>query len=105
MMHRTHLRSGSVSLREALPRARFLFAGDVVANSCASDWQDCRAGDAFFALTTPDDDGHEHAAEAIARGAVAVIAERLLPIEAPQVLVRDSRSAFARTCQALAGNP
>jgi len=104
-MHRTHLRSGSVSLRETLPRARFLFSGDAVASSCSSDWRACRAGDAFFAVTTADDDGHEHAAKAIARGAVAVIAERLLPIEAPQVLVRDSRSAFARTCQALAGNP
>jgi UDP-N-acetylmuramoyl-L-alanyl-D-glutamate--2,6-diaminopimelate ligase len=105
MMHKTHLRSGGVSLREALPRARFLTDVDVVAGSCSSDWRTCRAGDAFFALTTADDDGHEHAAEAIARGAVAVVAERLLPVKVPQVLVRDSRAAFARTCQALAGNP
>ena len=105
MMHRTHLRSGSVSLRETLPRARFVFSVDVVANSCSSDWRACRAGDTFFAVTTADDDGHEHAAKALARGAIAVVAERLLPIDAPQVLVRDSRAAFARTCQALAGNP
>jgi len=105
MMHPTHLRSGAISLREALPRARFLTKGDIFAGSCSSDWRACRPGDAFFALTTADDDGHEHAAEAIARGAVAVVAERLLPVEVPQVLVRDSRAAFARTCQALAGNP
>src|SRR5207244_13065248 len=52
-----------------------------------------------------DDDGHEHAAEAIEQGAVAVVAERLLPVDAPQILVPDSRAALARVCQALAGNP
>jgi UDP-N-acetylmuramoyl-L-alanyl-D-glutamate--2,6-diaminopimelate ligase len=105
MMQSTHLRHGAVSLRAALPRARFLKSADVVAGSCCSDWRAVRAGDAFFAVTTADDDGHEHAAEAMARGAVAVVAERPLPIDGPQVLVRDSRAAYARMCQALAGDP
>ncbi len=103
-MHQA-LASGEVSLRLALPRARFLAAGDVRVTSCSADWRACRPGDVFFALTTADDDGHEHAAAAIARGAVAVVAERYLPVQTPQVLVRDSRSAFARVCQALAGDP
>src|SRR5262245_28501036 len=104
-MHSTQSRPGAVSLRDVLPKARFLSSTDVIAASCAADWRACRAGDVFFALTTADDDGHEHAADAIQRGATAVVAERLLPIEIPQILVRDSRAALARVCQALAGNP
>lgn len=104
-MHQTQLHGGPVSLRQTLPRARFLTDSDLWTSSCSADWRCLRAGDVFFAITTAEDDGHEHAAQAIRRGAVAVVAERLLPIEAPQVLVRDSRSALARVCQALAGNP
>ena len=104
-MHPTPIACGAVSLRQTLPKARFLATDDVIASSAASDWRACRAGDVFFALTTADDDGHERATEAIERGAVAVVAERLLPIEVPQVLVSDSRVALARVCQALAGNP
>ncbi len=104
-MHPTPFACSAVSLRQTLPKARFLTSDDIVASSCASDWRACRDGDVFFALTTADDDGHERAAEAIERGAVAVVAERLLPIEVPQALVPDSRVALARVCQALAGNP
>jgi UDP-N-acetylmuramoyl-L-alanyl-D-glutamate--2,6-diaminopimelate ligase len=103
-MHKAQA-GGVISLRATLPKARFLAERDVRAASCSADWQACRPGDVFFAVTTRDDDGHEHAAAAIERGAVAVVAERLLPVETPQILVRDSRSAFARVCQALAGHP
>src|SRR3954467_2963423 len=104
-MQRTQSLGGAISLRQTLAKAQFLASEDVVVSSCAADWRACRAGDVFFALTTADDDGHERAAEAIDRGAVAVVAERLLPVSVPQVLVRDSRAAMARVCQALAGNP
>ena len=104
-MHPTPFACGAVSLRETLPKAHFLAADDVVATSAASDWRACRAGDVFFALTTADDDGHERAVDAIERGAVAVVAERLLPVQVPQILVRDSRVALGRVCQALAGDP
>jgi UDP-N-acetylmuramoyl-L-alanyl-D-glutamate--2,6-diaminopimelate ligase len=104
-MHSTQSACGPVSLRAVLPKGQFLRGGDVTAQSCSADWRVCRPGDVFFAITTADDDGHEHAAEAIERGAAAVVAERLLPVDVPQVLVRDSRAALARVCQALAGNP
>jgi UDP-N-acetylmuramoyl-L-alanyl-D-glutamate--2,6-diaminopimelate ligase len=103
-MHRTQLRE-AISLRETLPKAHFLAEGDVLARSCAADWRACQAGDVFFAVTTADDDGHEHAFRAVERGATAIVAERLLPAAVPQVLVRDSRAALSRVCQALAGNP
>src|SRR5262245_60381718 len=104
-MHQTQRQQRAISLRKLLPRARFLTDGDVIAAGCSSDWRTCRSGDVFFAVTTADDDGHEHAAGAIGRGAVAVVAERLLPVQVPQVLVDDSRVALARVCQALAGHP
>ena len=104
-MHRTQLRQGVISLRETLPKAQFLAGRDVLASSCTDDWRACRSGDLFVAVTTADDDGHEHVDEAIERGAAAVVAERLLPIGVPQILVRDSRVALAKVCQALAGNP
>lgn len=103
-MHSTQLRN-AVSLRQTLPKARFLAEGDILARSCAADWQACRQGDVYFALTSADDDGHEHAAQAVERGASAVVGERLVPAGIPQVLVRDSRAALAKVCQALAGYP
>ena len=105
MMHPTILRKCAVSLREALPKARWLGAGDISFNSCTSDWRVCRPGDVFFALTTADGDGHEEAALAVEKGAAAIVAERLVPVAAPVVLVKDSRAALARVCQALAGHP
>jgi UDP-N-acetylmuramoyl-L-alanyl-D-glutamate--2,6-diaminopimelate ligase len=104
-MQRTQLQGGAISLRQTLPKARFLQGRDIVARSCSADWRACRRDDLFVAITTVDDDGHEHVAEAIERGAAAVIAERLLPVTVPQILVRDSRVALSKVCQALAGNP
>jgi UDP-N-acetylmuramoyl-L-alanyl-D-glutamate--2,6-diaminopimelate ligase len=72
---------------------------------CSADWRDCSPGDLFVALTTADDDGHEHAREAISRGAIGVLAERLVPVDAPVVIVKDTRVALARITQALAGWP
>ena len=50
-------------------------------------------------------DGDDFVAEAIARGAVAVVAERPLRRQVPVCLVPDTREASGRICQALAGQP
>lgn len=71
----------------------------------------CRArqvcpGDIFVAIDSPRHDGHLEAAQAVERGAVAVVAERLLPVfGVAQFVVADSRRAFGELCQAVAGNP
>jgi UDP-N-acetylmuramoyl-L-alanyl-D-glutamate--2,6-diaminopimelate ligase len=88
-----------------LPKARFTRGGDLVVAKHTSDWRDCAPGDLYVALTTADGDGHEYAREAIARGAMGVLAERLLPVDAPVVLVKDTRTALGRLTQALAGYP
>lgn len=94
-----------ISLRELLPQARLLRASDVRVTSCATRADRCQSGDLFVALSTADYDGHEHVAEAIAHGAAAVVAERLLPVEVPLVLVEDSREALGEICQALVDRP
>src|SRR5262245_57826520 len=104
-MQRTQVRGSAVSLRETLPKARFLRGGDFLVISCSAEWRACQPGDLFVAVTTAEDDGHERVTEAIERGAAAVVAERLLPVNVPQILVKDSRVALSRVCQALAGNP
>jgi UDP-N-acetylmuramoyl-L-alanyl-D-glutamate--2,6-diaminopimelate ligase len=79
---------------------------DLRATSCTSDWRQVQSGDVFLAITSDDEDGHDHATEAVELGAAAVICERPLPVfNVPQLIVADSRVAYGRLCQALVGNP
>ncbi len=94
-----------VSLREILPAARFHNTRDLQVRRCASQWHECRADDLFVALVDPDSDGHDDVNRALARGAGAILAERLLPIASPQCIVEDSRVAWGHIAHALAGNP
>ena len=71
-------------------------AGRAVAG-VASDSRNVRPGDLFFALAGAKDDGLKHVADALARGAAAVVAERDAEIAgAPIVRVADARLALAR---------
>jgi len=65
-----------------------------------------RPGDVFFCIRGFAADGHEFAADAVARGAVAVVAERaLLGLDVPVVLVDDTRAALALASARFFGNP
>lgn len=98
-------RAGGVSLRNTLPKTRFLGGDDISVVSCCGDSRRVRQGDLFVALSGPEQDGHDYVEQALERGAAAVLAERLLSIDVPQCLVPDTREAYGRVCQALAGNP
>jgi UDP-N-acetylmuramoyl-L-alanyl-D-glutamate--2,6-diaminopimelate ligase len=50
-------------------------------------------------------DGHVHAPEAVARGAAALLVERILPLPVPQARVADVRAALGPVAAALHGNP
>jgi UDP-N-acetylmuramoyl-L-alanyl-D-glutamate--2,6-diaminopimelate ligase len=50
-------------------------------------------------------DDAEKAEEAIRRGAVAIVSERMLPVSVPQCLVEDTRVVYSRLRHALIGNP
>ena len=95
-----------VSLCRLLPEAELIGADDVWVSSCSCDSRRVRPGDLFVALPGSSHDGHDFAPEAAARGCTAVVAQRPLPdLGLPVCYVTDSRDAYGRICQALAGNP
>lgn len=95
-----------ISLRRLLPEAEFFGADDIRVTSCSCDSRRVQAGDLFVALAGSGASGHQFAAEAVRRGAVAVLAESPISgIDVPICRVADARAAHGRLCQALAGNP
>ena len=62
-------------------------------------------GTLFFAVPGTRADGHDFAAEAVERGAVALVVERALDLPVPQVVVRDARAAMAPVADAFFGEP
>ncbi len=99
-------RSPGVSLARLLPHGRFIACDDILAAAVQDDADRCRPGDVFVARLTARGDGHDAVSRALARGAMAVIAERLVPTDGVGLcLVPDSDFALARLAQALAGEP
>lgn len=97
--------ANGLSLREILPEAKPIGGSDLTFRSCCGVWQEIQPNDLYVAIVGADADGHDFAQMALDRGAVGVITERLLAIDRPQFLVRDSRQAYGKLCQALAGHP
>jgi UDP-N-acetylmuramoyl-L-alanyl-D-glutamate--2,6-diaminopimelate ligase len=62
-------------------------------------------GALFFAVPGERADGHDFAAEAVERGAVAAVVERRLDLSVPQVVVRDSRAAMPVAADTFFGEP
>ena len=95
-----------VSLRKLFPAAKFHGTDDIIVESVVADSRDVEPDDLFVAVSGIQTDGHLHVREALARGANAVLAERLVPTSGkPLCIVPDSRVALARVCQALMGDP
>ncbi len=62
-------------------------------------------GDLFICLTGDHVDGHEYAYEAINNGAVAIVAERQLNLDIPQVIVNDTSKLLAQIASKFYNNP
>lgn len=60
-----------------------------------ADSRKVQPGDLFICLTGLNHDGHAYAAEAVNRGAVAVLAEQELQLDVPVAIVPDTRRAMA----------
>ncbi|HEY8844231.1 MAG TPA: UDP-N-acetylmuramoyl-L-alanyl-D-glutamate--2,6-diaminopimelate ligase [Gaiellaceae bacterium] len=60
----------------------------------AYDARDATAGSLFFCVPGSRADGHDFAAEAVANGAAALVVERPLELEVPQLVVEDARRAM-----------
>ncbi|MCC7333761.1 MAG: hypothetical protein IT422_01615 [Pirellulaceae bacterium] len=94
-----------LSLRKFLSEGVFVGTEDILVTRCAHRAQDCQPGDVFIPHHSAASDQHDQVDEAVRRGAVAVVAERLLPVSIPQCLVDDTREVYGRVCQALVGQP
>ncbi|GAB5404240.1 MAG: UDP-N-acetylmuramoyl-L-alanyl-D-glutamate--2,6-diaminopimelate ligase [Aureliella sp.] len=97
--------STSVSLRAFLSEAVFVGSEDVVVSRCVNRADKCQPGDVFIPSSIGPVDQHDQAEEAVRRGAVAVVAERILPVSVPQCLVADTAKVYGEVCQRLAGDP
>jgi len=62
-------------------------------------------GSVFFCVPGARADGHDFAAEAVERGAVALVVERPLDVGVPQVVVVDARAAMAVAADELFDHP
>ncbi len=62
-------------------------------------------GAVFFCVPGERADGHDFAPEALARGAVALVVERALELDVPQLVVRDARAAMAPAADVFFGEP
>ena len=62
-------------------------------------------GALFFCVPGERHDGHAFARDAVERGAVALVVERALELDAPQLVVPDARRAMAAGAVVFFGNP
>lgn len=62
-------------------------------------------GDVFFCVVGLKSDGHSYAADAVERGAAALVVQRELDLDVPQFKVGDSRSALALAAARFYGMP
>ena len=62
-------------------------------------------GALFFCVPGARADGHDFAAEAVERGAAAVVVERPLELAVPQVVVPDARASMAAAADEFFGRP
>src|SRR5262245_51554037 len=91
---------GLVRELEGRGMLRTVLGGEAAANLHVTavdlDSRDAATGHLFVAVPGAETDGHDYAEAAVAKGAVAVVAERALPrLGVPQLLVGSSRSALA----------
>jgi UDP-N-acetylmuramoyl-L-alanyl-D-glutamate--2,6-diaminopimelate ligase len=71
----------------------------------AYDTRAVTPGALFFCVRGANADGHELAAEAVAAGAAALVVERPVEADVPQVVVPDSRAAMAVAADVFFGHP
>ena len=79
--------------------------GAVEIADLAYDARRVAPGSLFFCVPGSQFDGHDHAAEAVAAGAVALVVERPLELDVPQLLVEDARVAMAVAADVFFGAP
>ncbi|WP_274651858.1 UDP-N-acetylmuramoyl-L-alanyl-D-glutamate--2,6-diaminopimelate ligase [Paenibacillus humicola] len=82
-----------------------LEGGDAEIAGIQTDSRRVEPGDLFICLPGYTQDGHDFAPQAAQRGAAAFVAERPLPVDAPQLIVKSSRLAMAVLSDHFFGHP
>ncbi len=72
--------------------------------SISTNSRQMQEGDLFVCIRGEKSDGHDYAADALKRGAAAIVAERDLGLD-NQILVSSSRIAYGRLCANFFGSP
>ena len=93
------------ALVTALAPSEVTASASVEIADLAYDTRRVRQGALFFCVTGARVDGHELAWEAIERGAVAVVVERPLEVDVPQLLVPSVRESMAVAADLYFGEP
>jgi UDP-N-acetylmuramoyl-L-alanyl-D-glutamate--2,6-diaminopimelate ligase len=78
---------------------------DVSVGRAQHDSRAVVAGSVFCCVPGAAHDGHDHAAEAVAAGAAALLCERPLGLDVPEVRVESVREAMGPLAAVLAGRP
>jgi UDP-N-acetylmuramoyl-L-alanyl-D-glutamate--2,6-diaminopimelate ligase len=96
-----------IRLEELAPRVDGTIRGDgsTLVRSVEHDSRRVRPGALFCCVPGGRTDGHDFAADAVAAGAVALLVERVLPLDVPQLVVDDVRVAMGPVAAAVAGDP
>lgn len=74
---------------------------DASIDAVSNDTRTLAAGSLYVALRGERFDGHDFAANAVEQGASALLVERLLPLEVPQVVVANTELALAKIAAAM----
>jgi UDP-N-acetylmuramoyl-L-alanyl-D-glutamate--2,6-diaminopimelate ligase len=90
-------------LGELFPQAAV--SSDVEVSGLAYDQRRVEPGTAFFCVRGFSRDGHDFAADAVARGAVALVVDHPLGAGVPEIVVPDVRAAMAPAAARLHGDP
>ncbi len=84
---------------------RIMGAGTQLVSGVQHDSRRVAGGDLFVAVPGETHDGVSFVGDALARGAVAVMAEQRLPLEVPQITVPDARVGLGRAAELVYGTP
>ena len=79
--------------------------GDAEITSVEYDSRKVHEGSLFCCMQGLVSDGHSFAAQAVEKGAAALLVERLLPLDVPQIVAPDGRIAMAHAAAAFYGHP
>ena len=78
---------------------------DVEIQNICEDSRKVQAGDLFICTPGLRMDAHDFAPQAVKSGAAALLVERALPLDVPQVVVKDARLATSYVAAQYHGNP